>query len=54
MRINGAQPMVTIGDDHLGVALVSYQQQRRKKLACKYFFSVLFHVLITDAQKRQA
>jgi hypothetical protein len=30
VRVNGAKPMITVGDDNLRVGGISYQQQRRQ------------------------
>jgi hypothetical protein len=44
--VHGTQPMVTIGNDHLSVARIPYQQEWRQRLPRFYFLSVHFNVKI--------
>ena len=51
--IDGAETMITVGDEHAGVGRIPHQQQGREFHARQNLFLILFHVGIGRAQQRQ-
>jgi hypothetical protein len=53
VQVNGAKPMITVGDDNLRVGGISYQEHRRQLLAGLNFLLVLINVRVAHAQEWQ-
>jgi hypothetical protein len=53
VRVNGAKPMIAVGDDNLRVGGISYQQQRRQLLFGLNFLLVFIDVRIAHSQEWQ-